>query len=150
MDRLELDLPINLEAEVYRYAAELLHVSANGIVQTGYLRDKLDISTRFDQAIGSTVLTLDSYVHALSDERIQVSKRWPKTWWDAFKERWFPSWLKAHFPVVWDGFEIDQQIYLAVCPHITDKKQKRHLEWMAVQVANNPRKEESCRVKEAK
>ena len=31
--------------------------------------------------------------------------KYPKTWWDAFKERWFPDWLKARFPVTYKVHE---------------------------------------------
>jgi hypothetical protein len=25
--------------------------------------------------------------------------RYPADWWQAFKERWFPKWLKYHYPI---------------------------------------------------
>jgi hypothetical protein len=33
--------------------------------------------------------------------------RYPTTWWDAFKDRWFPKWALARWPVAWtvDRFE---------------------------------------------
>jgi hypothetical protein len=34
--------------------------------------------------------------------------RWPKTWWDAFKERWFPNWAKAKWPPQWERFRAIQ------------------------------------------
>lgn len=30
---------------------------------------------------------------------VQPMARYPRDWWQAFKERWFPVWLKVHFPV---------------------------------------------------
>jgi hypothetical protein len=29
----------------------------------------------------------------------------PADWWQAFKQRWFPEWLKARFPVEWAEIE---------------------------------------------
>lgn len=28
--------------------------------------------------------------------------KYPSTWWDAFKERWYPKWLLKRFPVEYD------------------------------------------------
>ena len=32
--------------------------------------------------------------------------RYPATWWDAVKERWFPQWLLARYPVTYREHEI--------------------------------------------
>jgi len=31
--------------------------------------------------------------------RFLLTYRWPTTWRDAFKDRWFPGWLKTRWPV---------------------------------------------------
>lgn len=33
--------------------------------------------------------------------------RYPATWWDAVKERWFPEWLVARYPVTYREYEIN-------------------------------------------
>jgi len=48
------------------------------------------------------------------------TKRFPETWWDHFKERWFPEWLKRRYPVKWTEITtLSQQIihHNHVCPH---------------------------------
>lgn len=32
-------------------------------------------------------------------------ERWPASWWDAVKERWYPEWLLRRFPVRWNHFD---------------------------------------------
>ena len=34
--------------------------------------------------------------------------RWPATWWDAVKARWFPAWMERKWPVMWDGIDLKQ------------------------------------------
>ena len=36
-------------------------------------------------------------------ERELSSFRYPATWWDGFKEAYFPAWAKQRFPVKWVG-----------------------------------------------
>jgi hypothetical protein len=33
--------------------------------------------------------------------------RYPATWWDAFKERWFPQWLLTRYPAAYREHKID-------------------------------------------
>jgi len=73
---------------------------------------------------------METYIHGIAKERISVHKRWPKDWWQAFKDRWFPAWALKRWPVQWETIDIDQQIYQAVCPHIQDDPQSRHLQFL--------------------
>lgn len=34
--------------------------------------------------------------------------RWPATWRDAFKERWFPAWAKERWPVRYEKVALDE------------------------------------------
>jgi len=34
--------------------------------------------------------------------------RWPATWQDAFKERWFPAWAKKRWPVRYKKVALDE------------------------------------------
>lgn len=34
---------------------------------------------------------------------------YPADWWQAFKERWFPAWLKAKFPPQYTRYEVQAQ-----------------------------------------
>ena len=49
---------------------------------------------------------------------------YPADWWQAFKDRWFPYWLKKKFPVKFN--RIDR---VRICPHIKldwDKYSQMH------------------------
>lgn len=51
-------------------------------------------------------------------KREAVSVHYPSTWWDAFKERWFPAWAKRRWPPRFDGMSIpavniDEPVYKA-------------------------------------
>lgn len=41
-------------------------------------------------------------------KRRLVEYRWPATWRDAFKERWFPEWAKRRWPIRWERITLDE------------------------------------------
>jgi hypothetical protein len=43
-------------------------------------------------------------------KRQLLSYQWPLTWWDAFKERWFPEWAKGRWPVRYKRIRLDELI----------------------------------------
>jgi hypothetical protein len=59
--------------------------------------------------IGDAVLGLSAYVWAevLQNDRVEFNvdesgtfeASWPATWWEHVKQRWFPRWALAHWPV---------------------------------------------------
>ena len=61
-------------------------------------------------------IILARFIHYLSwnllGKEIET-KKYPATWWDAFKNRWYPKFLKTRFPVSWDHFRLYN-----ICPHI--------------------------------
>ena len=76
------------------------------------------------------LMNMSSYILGMPKERIEVDKKWPATWWDAFKERWFPQWMLRRWPVEYERIYIDQQIFHAVCPHLNVKDKSTHVKWM--------------------
>jgi hypothetical protein len=50
----------------------------------------------------------------------------PRTWWDHFKERWFPGWLEARYPVRYQSFTLTTHHY-HVCPHLPSDPKDEHL-----------------------
>jgi hypothetical protein len=54
-----------------------------------------ELSTFRDEMRAITIARFISFLYARTVER------WPATWWDAFKERWFPAWAKKRWPVEW-------------------------------------------------
>lgn len=42
-------------------------------------------------------------------ENKPVYIEYPETWWDAFKNRWFPEWLLRYYPTNWIEWYIDSK-----------------------------------------
>ena len=52
----------------------------------------------------------------------------PRTWWDGFKHKYFPRWLKERYPVEWDSIKLYN-----ICPHINidfPSNKGVHLDWI--------------------
>jgi len=64
-------------------------------------------------------IRLWSFFIAMPQSRIQIHEKWPKTWIDAFKDRWFPKWALRKWPVQFGRIDVDQRIYGNICPHVT-------------------------------
>lgn len=74
----------------------------------GTLKNEIDVEI-VDQQISSMKLRL--WGHVWGERVIERSAKYPKDWWQAFRERWFPKkWLYKH-PVEYEevhmtGYEI--------------------------------------------
>lgn len=42
-----------------------------------------------------------------SEHLVFDTVKYPKDWWQAFKERWFPAWLKLRYPIEYNSYKID-------------------------------------------
>ena len=51
--------------------------------------------------------------------------RYPKDWWQAFKYRWFPSWLKGRFPI-----EYHVEHLARYCPHKAVAEDEPHFQFL--------------------
>lgn len=51
------------------------------------------------EVLGHVAIKLKSHVLGQERDCKSVSVSYPSTWWDAFKERWFPLWAKRRWPV---------------------------------------------------
>ena len=79
---------LKLMAEAY-VSAELLDQLANGCKVGVFWNDILD----------GLVVKLTARITSQELDCIMVE--YPMNWWEAFKERWFPAWVKARWPVTW-------------------------------------------------
>lgn len=55
-------------------------------------------------------------------------RKYPSTWWDAFKDRWFPKFMRDWFPVNFDHFQLYN-----ICPHLAfawKDQSDLHLTWI--------------------
>ena len=67
-------------------------VSVDFSMHTSFLTDNL-------------VMRVRGFVWA--EEIDVVDIRYPRDWWQAFKERWFPRWLRTRYPVEYKEHHVD-------------------------------------------
>lgn len=86
----------------------------------------------------SLVIQLKAKVVASKDVHhhdVYDAIRVPDTWWDHFKETYFPKFLLCKFPVQYTTYNRRHTFEtLKMCPHIQTKGMERHLEFLRVQV----------------
>lgn len=77
------------------------------------------------------VFKLEAGVLAMPKQHLSLHYKWPKDWWQAFKERWFPARLQKWFPVEYDTVDVEQPIYGPICPHMAAKESRLHFQFLA-------------------
>lgn len=55
------------------------------------------ISAEMHTLLDTLFVRLESYIWKADDHR-ELAARFPATWWDAFKLRWFPRWAELRWP----------------------------------------------------
>lgn len=96
----------------------------------------MQVSTlSFDAAIEMVteemVVTLEATVLGSGPWEEDVEWIYPyEDWWQAFKDRWFPTWLKKRYPVRTTETLIATNRY-NVCPHIVIELPNAHLSYLA-------------------
>lgn len=122
-----------IEKSFRQYTADRIFIG--GTHATAARKVKLlqqgNFSSHFDLVTENLIARYTSYIHGLPKERIFIDESYPETWWDAFKERWYPNWAKRRWPVKMKRICVDKVQYLAVCPHIDDADKNPHLVWLA-------------------
>lgn len=122
------------EAQIVRiFCAEQIRLNASQTISRREFRlagerIRVDIMAH---ALDTIVLSIDGYIHGMTDERITIHEQWPETWWDAVKVRWFPRWALKRWPAQFREIDIDRPLFYAVCPHLQSDERNRHLQWMA-------------------
>jgi hypothetical protein len=89
-----------------------------------------DIRQRMQDDVRAMITEIDTYVLGMPLERIEVHRKYPRDWWQAFKERWFPAWAIRRWPVAYEHIDVDEQRYGRICPHL-DAPQDKHLMFLA-------------------
>ena len=102
-----------------RYVAEKIHLtSSESITYPEMIGDSRLITTRSASIANMLVFNLDTYVVGMPEERIDIDEQWPDGWFQAFKERWFPHFLRRFWPIKYKSISIHTAIYGKICPHI--------------------------------
>ena len=70
---------------------------------SGELADQLangcKVDVRWNDIMDGLVLQLTARITSQKLDYFTVE--YPRDWWEAFKERWFPAWAKERWPVTW-------------------------------------------------
>jgi hypothetical protein len=93
------------------------------------------LDAHHDMALRHLVFALDAWAAAGQKVEVYVHEttvRWPATWWQHFKQAWFPRWLLRRFPVVTATRVVKTKVVTAVnvCPHLTVDPERRHVEFL--------------------
>lgn len=128
---MKTNLQLSSKEELTRHVAELVTVKVHRRFDPRTFRTLVDVDAFIEHNTRSMVVELSSHLAAIGNEHISFHKKWPRTWWDAFKCRWFPTWLLRRYPADYDSVDIEEPRYKAVCPHLPIEREQTHLEWLS-------------------
>ena len=107
---------------VEAFTGELVHVYASKhLADYQGMASGLKIEEYLSPVIQEMVLILRGYCASghLPMRTETVTVEWPITWWQAFKQAYFPSWLIKKFPVQMQERLIECSVHhYFVCPHV--------------------------------
>ena len=104
-------MTVNYPSEEFVYQTielELQKVSIVKYLPEEFAIHNLKLSTRRDEWLRALVVKLEGYVLSENLERYEFE--YPRDWWEAFKERWFPAWLLKRYPVLYTKEVVDLQV----------------------------------------
>lgn len=65
-------------------------------------------------------------------ETVEASEliAYPADWWQAFKNRWYPTWMQTLWPVRWTEVQLLTRV-VRMCPHIElPAGSREHINWL--------------------
>jgi len=65
---------------------------------------KVEIVSQVEWAAESIAIRIEQQVFGREVQRQECE--WPRDWWQAFKERWYPAWAKRRWPVEYERYVI--------------------------------------------
>lgn len=94
------------EEEIKEIKLERLKLSIQEAISCDLIQDAtIDIDRLGGMVAEQLIVSMRA--HIASQELDYVRIEYPETWWDAFKERWFPELLKKVFPVKYHTTEVE-------------------------------------------
>ena len=94
------------------------------------INSHVNVLQHSDEVGRGLMIGMEMRIATLADQRIDVEASWPEDWWEAVRERWFPSWYLAKYPVKYKHVSVHAKTYKAVCPHLQTQEQEDHVRWM--------------------
>lgn len=71
------------------------------VAQQRFAREFLGGSAEISAEIMTDMILAVFRAYVWAEDLKKYEIRYPATWWDAFKERWFPYWAKIRWPIQW-------------------------------------------------
>ena len=105
---------------------EKLHVTSFAILESVKADSALGATTKasfrishrwLEHHINKMVMHLQAYVLAEKIAEVRDKVIYPRDWWEAFKDRWFPFWAKCRWPVRYSTVTVRLARYLSH-PHM--------------------------------
>ena len=79
---------------------------------------------RYDPVYQGLIFELTRYI--FRDEIKTIEEKYPKTWWDAFKDRWFYKWMKKYWPPQFTIVKLTAEVFYPYIP-VPEQKHSYHL-----------------------
>jgi hypothetical protein len=83
-----------------------------------------------DSQASYLVASLRKKVLANGIETVCFECSYPKDWWEAFKERWFPKFLLNRYPVEYEIKTFKREVYTRICPHQSVTPRTSHFHFL--------------------
>lgn len=79
-------------------------------------------------------MLLELILYVAQDQVVSdvVYVKWAKTWWDAFKARWFSDALLKRWPAEYATKKVVTQTIIRMCPHLDFDVKEEHLRWLVM------------------
>ena len=91
------------------------------VVQTAISNRLIQMTEERDAALRARIVSM--FVASLEQPYHVIS--YPKDWWQACKNRWFPGWLKGRFPI-----EYHVERLARYCPHKAVAEDEPHFQFL--------------------
>jgi len=123
-------MPDPTEVRFRELVLEKVTLGMSSSIDKGLL-DSMTLDTATDVVATRIILVLRTRLlgNQISREVLEV-REIPKTWWDAFKKAFFPSWLARWFPVRVERVEVVTQ-FVHVCPHLISSQPDVHFRFLS-------------------
>jgi nuclear transport factor 2 (NTF2) superfamily protein len=92
-----MERPTFTEVHLERMKLVALQYITQELSESFVIEPKVEINTMLKFSLDEMAIRITQEVYGREMDRIEV--RYPADWWQAFKERWFPTWAKERWPV---------------------------------------------------
>ena len=118
------------ESHIKKLYCDRAHVTVTDMIdwkRLKALKSTVEVQSFYDARLKAMCIQLTACLPGVLKEQLVVHERWPETWWDAVKARWFSRRMLKRWPVKWHEININKPLFASVCPHIEIDEPRAHL-----------------------